>query len=168
MRDKKLDSWVCVFIGDKTVTTNANPMPLVHSILYWCCTGGIGFALIVTILSPLKTQNYTHVFFCCVGFLLQIKKQFNGRLSLCVFIGDQMVTIDANPMPPVQRRYSIECTRGIGFASIVTVLLPIKTQDYTCFFSVHVEFVPQPTWNLIKKNPLTDRQMSQNTWFWTT
>ena len=28
------DRWVCVFIGDKMVMINANPMPLVHSILY--------------------------------------------------------------------------------------------------------------------------------------
>ena len=69
-------------------------------------------------------------------------------VEFCVFIGDKRVTTNENPMPPVQRRYSIECTRGIGFPSVVTVSSPIKTQDYThVLFSVHVEFVPQPTRN---------------------
>ena len=57
--------WSCcqfLFIGTKMVTIDANPMPLVHSILYQRCTGGIGFASIVTVLSPTKTQDYTHVF----------------------------------------------------------------------------------------------------------
>ena len=55
-------------------------------------------------------------------------------LSSCVFIGDKTVTTDGNPMPPVQCQYSIECTRGIGFPSVVTVSSPIKTQDYTHVF----------------------------------
>ena len=53
----------CVLIGAKTVTINANPMRLVQSILYWPCTRRIGFAPIVTILSPIKTKDFTHVFF---------------------------------------------------------------------------------------------------------
>ena len=59
--------WVCVFIGDKTVTIDANPMRLVHSILCCPCTTrriGCGL-LIVNVLLPIKTQNYTHVLFCC-------------------------------------------------------------------------------------------------------
>ena len=36
--------------------------------------------------------------------------------------------------PLVQHRYSIECTRHIGCVSIFTVFVPIKTQNYTCFF----------------------------------
>ena len=75
---------------------------------------------------------------------------FNGQnfdRSL-VFIGDKTVTINANPMPLVQSHYSIECTRHIGCASIVTVLSPIKTKG--CInphvsFSVAVGFVLQPT-----------------------
>ena len=59
--------------------------------------------------------------------------------------------MDENPMPPVQSQYSIECTRGLGFPSVVTILSPIKTQNYTHVFSVAVQFVPQPTWNLFKK-----------------
>ena len=34
-------------------------------VLYQCCTRPIGCASIVTFWSPIKTQNYTHVFFCC-------------------------------------------------------------------------------------------------------
>ena len=52
-----------VFIGNYMVTINANPMRLVQSILYWPCTRRIGFAPIVTILSPIKTKDFTHVFF---------------------------------------------------------------------------------------------------------
>ena len=44
------------------------------------------------------------------------------------FIGDKTVTIDAHPMQAVQQQYSIECTRSIGYASIVTVFLPLKRQ----------------------------------------
>ena len=39
------------------VTTDANPMPLVHSVLYRRCTRGIGFASVVTILAPIKRQE---------------------------------------------------------------------------------------------------------------
>ena len=69
---QNFDRWVCVFIGDETVTTDGNPMPLVHSILYRPCTACIGCASIVTVLSPIKTQDYTHVFFSvAVQFVLQ-------------------------------------------------------------------------------------------------
>ena len=47
---------------------------------------------------------------------------------VCVFIGDKTVIINVNPMRLVQRRYSIECTRNIGFSSVVTVSSPIKIQ----------------------------------------
>ena len=71
-----------------------------------------------------------------------------------------MVTIDANPMPLVHSVLYGRCTRRIGFASIVTVLSPIKTQDYThVFFSVAVQFVPQPTQKFVQKNRLTDRHL---------
>ena len=58
---KWTDGWVCVFIGIKMVTTDANPMPLVHSILYCRCTRRIGLTSIVTILMPITTQ-ITHMF----------------------------------------------------------------------------------------------------------
>ena len=45
------------------------------------------------------------------------------------FIGDKTVTIDAHPMQAVQQQYSIECTRRIGSALIVTVLLLKKTKE---------------------------------------
>ena len=48
-------------------------------------------------------------------------------------------------MPLVQRQYSIECTRGIGFTSVITVLASIDTQDYTHVFSVAIQNVLQPT-----------------------
>ena len=69
-----------------------------------------------------------------------------------------MVTIDGNPMRLVQGQYSIECTRRIGLASIVTVLMPIKIKIAHVFFSVAVQFVPQPMRNSLK-NWLTDRQI---------
>ena len=45
-----------------------------------------------------------------------------------IFIGDKTVRINVNPMRLVQRRYSTECTRGIGFASVLTVSSPINTK----------------------------------------
>ena len=56
-----------------------------------------------------------------------------------------MVTLDANPMHAVPSQYSgIECTKGIGFALVITVLASIETQDYTHVFSVAVQNVLQP------------------------
>ena len=46
-------------MADKTVTIDANPMRLVHSILYQRCTRGIGFTLIVPVLSPIKKTDGT-------------------------------------------------------------------------------------------------------------
>ena len=59
-----------------------------------------------------------------------------------IFIGNQTVIINANPMRLVQQRYSIECTRGIGFASVVTILMPMRIKNSTVkFFLVDlVEF----------------------------
>ena len=59
-------------------------------------------------------------------------------------------------------QYSIECTRGIGFASIVTVLLPLKTKYYT---NVCIEFVLQSTWNLVKKTGWQTDISLLNCWF---
>ena len=58
-------------IDAKIVITDANPMPLVHFILYRCCTTGIGFALVITFLASIETKDYTHVFSVAVQFLLQ-------------------------------------------------------------------------------------------------
>ena len=66
-----------------------------------------------------------------------------------------MVTIDANPMRLVQGQYSIECTRCIG---LVLFVLPIKIKIAHVFFSVAIQFVPQPMRTSLK-NWLTDRQI---------
>ena len=80
------------------------------------------------------------------GFLLEFSRRFQyifyvltveKHVQFCVFVGDERVTTDENPLPPVQRRYSIECTRGIGFSSVVTVSSPIKTQNCTCISTVN-------------------------------
>ena len=75
MQDKKLCStngWVCVAIGDKIVTINANPMPLVHSTILHCpITRHIGLASIVSILSPIKTKKITHMFFSSFSVAVQ-------------------------------------------------------------------------------------------------
>ena len=63
-----------------------------------------------------------------------------------------MVTINANPMRlAVQCQFSIECTRSIGFTSIVTVLLAIKTQTQPS-----LEWIFCPTWS--KCWPLNEYQ----------
>ena len=86
---------------------------------------------------------------------------------VCVFIDAKMTTVKENWTSPVQSVLYLQCTRLVWFSLTVVVLASIKTQIYTCFFSVHVEFVPQPTQNLIKKR-LTDGHLSRNWRFWTT
>ena len=76
------------FIGDKTVINNANPMSLVHSILYCHCTRCIGFASIVTVLSPMKTKDYTHVFgplctICTTAYVKFIEKNQLNNIDIC-------------------------------------------------------------------------------------
>ena len=89
---KNLNRWVCVFTGEETVTTYANPMPLVHSILYQPCTACIWCASIVTVLSPIKTQNYTHVFFllCSIPTRAYIKfgQKTGWQRDICRKIAD--------------------------------------------------------------------------------
>ena len=47
-------------------------MRLVHSILYQLCNAYIGWVLIVvTVLLPIKTKDYTQVFSVAVQFVLQ-------------------------------------------------------------------------------------------------
>ena len=68
-----MDDQTLVFIGDETVTTDANPMPLVHSIYY------IDRALLALVdvcidcyhLITYKDTKLNMFFFCCIGFLLQ-------------------------------------------------------------------------------------------------
>ena len=71
-----------------------------------------------------------------------------------VFKGDKTVTIDANPMHLVQWQYSIECTRGIGFASIVTIFASIKTKvvqfPFNGFLSGTIEFRPLSQYQKIR------------------
>ena len=53
-------------IDAKTVITDANPMPLVHSILYQRCTTGIGFASVITVLTSIKIQWNSQNFVRCI------------------------------------------------------------------------------------------------------
>ena len=76
LTDKILTVEFGCYIGDKTVTIDANPMHIVvhSSILNQPCTACIGFALIVTTLLSIVTKDHTHththtcfadIFFCC-------------------------------------------------------------------------------------------------------
>ena len=83
-------------------------MPLVHSILYRRCTGGIGFALIVTVLSPIKTQDYTHVFFLLPCILyhslheIRTKKPTDGQTFV-------YKTVDFEPPKTGTRHIKVFC-----------------------------------------------------------
>ena len=95
------------------------------------------------------------------------KNPLNGNWTTLVFIDAKMVTIDANPMPLVHSILYCHCTRCIGFASIVTVLSPLKTKNYTHVFFLLPFILYYGVHKIRLKNWLTDRHLSQNHRFWT-
>ena len=71
-------------IGNKTVTIDAHPMRLVHSLLYQPCTACIGSASIVTVSSPTKTKNCQN-FVCWFFFpIWLVQKTTNTSRSACM------------------------------------------------------------------------------------
>ena len=77
-------------IDAKTVITDANPMPLVHSILYQRCTTGIGFASVITVLLSIKIQTQRSKFCWLKGFLVPhnrwICTRMHGARVICYFV----------------------------------------------------------------------------------
>ena len=82
-----------VFVGNKTVTINANPMSLVHSTLYYIdlCTACIGCALIVPVIAPMKTKiclSIEQVLFC--QQLYYKKSTITHVRSICYFLVNRL------------------------------------------------------------------------------
>ena len=80
--------WLCClfsFIGNLTVTIDARPMRLVHFVLYQLCTAAcIACAsILVTVVSPIKTKDYSHVFFSVtVQFYYSLHKIWSKNLLM--------------------------------------------------------------------------------------
>ena len=103
---------------------------------------------------------------CVLVLFVWPLRNATNKIDCCVLlsIGDEMVTIDANPMCLVHSILYCPCTRRIGFASIVTVLTPIDQQLHTCFFCCH-RICTTAYKKFMKKNPQWTDICSQNCWF---